>query len=48
LRLFSEEVIGVTEWNLLGYKYQYSDLYGVTETLPMRRARLFVQRLNFQ
>jgi hypothetical protein len=29
LRLFSEEVIGVTKWNLLSYKCQHSCLYGV-------------------
>jgi hypothetical protein len=33
LRLFSEEAIGVTEWNFLGYKCHHSGLYGVTMDL---------------
>jgi hypothetical protein len=42
LHLFSEEAIGDTEWNLLDYKCQHSDLYGVTGD-PSNEARMTVR-----
>jgi hypothetical protein len=42
LCLLSEEVIGVAEWNLLGYKCQHSGLYGVVRD-PSNEAHAIVR-----